>query len=204
MRSRSRRARYASTAMGSDASLSAPGSARGPSSSSSVPGTRHTRPVVLSLQAVRCRLALVPLESPQVSEDDFCLRAAPAGKGRRCRSRTLIPSAGSSESNRAKGAKTAGRHRPNGPSQRWRADWQRARPRPWLFPARDQQTPLPATTLPKTFKAVVRQSGLPKDASIHTLRHSYATHLLARGVSLRVIRNYWATRAPVLPPATRL
>ena len=60
---------------------------------------------------------------------------------------------------------------------RWRVYWQRAPPRPWLFPARHQPTPLPATTLQKTFKLVVRQSGLAKDASIHTLRHSYATHL---------------------------
>jgi integrase/recombinase XerD len=69
-----------------------------------------------------------------------------------------------------------------------RAYWQRQRPRPWLFPARHQQTPLPATTLQKTFKLVVRQSGMAKEASIHTLRHSYATHLLERGVSLRVIQ----------------
>jgi integrase/recombinase XerD len=69
-----------------------------------------------------------------------------------------------------------------------RAYWQRQRPRPWLFPARHQQTPLPATTLQKTFKLVVRQRGMAKEASIHTLRHSYATHLLERGVSLRVIQ----------------
>jgi integrase/recombinase XerD len=69
-----------------------------------------------------------------------------------------------------------------------RAYWQRQRPRPWLFPARHQQTPLPATTLQKTFTLVVRQSGMAKEASIHTLRHSYATHLLERGVSLRVIQ----------------
>jgi integrase/recombinase XerD len=69
-----------------------------------------------------------------------------------------------------------------------RAYWQRQRPRPWLFPARHQQTPLPATTLQKTFTLVVRQSGIAKEASIHTLRHSYATHLLERGVSLRVIQ----------------
>jgi integrase/recombinase XerD len=64
-----------------------------------------------------------------------------------------------------------------------RVYWQRAHPRPWLFPARDQQTPLPATTLQKTFKLVVRQSGLAKDASIHTLRPSYATHRSERDVS---------------------
>jgi site-specific recombinase XerD len=70
----------------------------------------------------------------------------------------------------------------------WRVDWPRAHPRPWWFPARDQQTPLPATTLQQTFTLVVRQSGLAKDASIHTLRHSYATHLLERGISWRVIQ----------------
>ena len=70
-----------------------------------------------------------------------------------------------------------------------RVYWQRAHPRPWLVPARHQPTPLPATTLQKTFKLVVRQSGLVKDASIPTLRHSYATHLVERGVSLRVIQE---------------
>jgi integrase/recombinase XerD len=77
-----------------------------------------------------------------------------------------------------------------------RAYWQGSRPRPWLFPARDQQTPLPATTLQKTFQLVVRQSGLAKDASIHTLRHSYATHLLERGVSWRVIQELLGHNSP--------
>jgi site-specific recombinase XerD len=78
----------------------------------------------------------------------------------------------------------------------WRLDWQRERPRPWLFPARHQPTPLSATTLQKTFKRVLRQSGLAKDASIHTLRHSYATHLLERGVSLRVIQELLGHNSP--------
>jgi integrase/recombinase XerD len=77
-----------------------------------------------------------------------------------------------------------------------RAYWQRRRPRPWLFPARDPRMPLPATTLQKTFTRVVRQSGLAKEASIHTLRHSYATHLLERGVSLRVIQELLGHQSP--------
>jgi hypothetical protein len=69
-----------------------------------------------------------------------------------------------------------------------RAYWQYQRPRPWLFPARRPSAPLSPTSLQQTFTAVVRQSGIPKAASIHTLRHSYATPLLERGVSLRVMQ----------------
>jgi integrase/recombinase XerD len=74
--------------------------------------------------------------------------------------------------------------------------WQRQRPRPWVFPARDGSAPLSPTSLQKTFKTVVRRSGIPNDASIHTLRHSYATHLLERGVSLRVIQELLGHRSP--------
>ena len=78
----------------------------------------------------------------------------------------------------------------------WRAYWKDTRPRPWLFPARHGQTPLSATSLQKTFKAVVRQSGIPKDASIHTLRPSDATHLLERGVALRSIQELLGHQSP--------
>jgi integrase/recombinase XerD len=74
--------------------------------------------------------------------------------------------------------------------------WQRQRPHPWVFPARDGAAPLSPTSLQKTFKAVVRQSRIPKDASIHTLRHAYATHLLERGVSLRAIQELLGHRSP--------
>jgi integrase/recombinase XerD len=43
---------------------------------------------------------------------------------------------------------------------------------------------------------VVRQSGIPKAASIHTLRHSYATHLVERGVSRRVIQELLGHKSP--------
>jgi integrase/recombinase XerD len=77
-----------------------------------------------------------------------------------------------------------------------RAYWQCARPQPWLFPAQPPTAPLSSTSLQKTFKAVVRQSGISKDASVHTLRHSYATHLLERGVSLRVIQDRLGHKSP--------
>jgi len=67
---------------------------------------------------------------------------------------------------------------------------------PWLFPNRAATGPLGPTSLQKTFAAVVRASGLTKHASIHTLRHSYATHLLECGVHLRVIQELLGHRSP--------
>ena len=68
----------------------------------------------------------------------------------------------------------------------WREYWQRQRPRPWLFPARHRAGPLSPTSLQKTFNAVVRQSGIPKDASVHTLRHYAAFSFMPSPVVIRV------------------
>jgi len=94
----------------------------------------------------------------------------------------------------------------------------------WLFPAPGRggqgeataDKPLPVASVQMAFKEALAKARVHKRASVHTLRHSYATHLLEQGVDLRIIQQilghanpqttmiYTQLTEPALKPATEI
>ena len=68
-------------------------------------------------------------------------------------------------------------------------DWYRiARPRIYLFPGPDKIGPMTTRQLNRICHLAAELAGLPKWVSPHTLRHSFATHLLEQNIDVRIIQ----------------
>ena len=68
--------------------------------------------------------------------------------------------------------------------------WRATRPTGLLFPnKKDPSRPLSPSTVQRAVKIAARRAGITKPISPRTLRHSFATHLMEQGTSMRVIQS---------------
>jgi integrase/recombinase XerD len=69
-----------------------------------------------------------------------------------------------------------------------RAYWREARPQGWLFPGKPKINPISPRQLNRAFTSAKNMAGIARPATLHTLRHSFATHLLEANTDVRVIQ----------------
>ena len=74
--------------------------------------------------------------------------------------------------------------------------WREYRPKQWLFEGTKEDAPITVSSIHQIFHKAKKRAGIAKPASVHTLRHSFATHLIEAGTSLHHVQLLLGHRSP--------
>ncbi len=155
-------------------------------------------PVILSIEEVRTILDCVRLPRYRVCLNTIYSCGLRLSEGTNLQVTDIDSSRMKIHVRHGKGAKDRLVPLPKRTLELLRQYWVTHRNPIWIFPAPgrggiDMPTanePMPRSSVQDAFRAALRQSGIHKRACVHTLRHSWATHLLEAGVNLRLIQEY--------------
>jgi site-specific recombinase XerD len=168
------------------------------------PAPEKKLPVILSLAEVRQILARVRLQCYKVCLITIYSCGLRLQEGTHLQVADLDSARQMIHVRHGKGAKDRYVPLPERTLALLRAYWQTHRNPRLLFPSEGREhidlarstKPLSKSSVQKAFHAAVKASGNNKRASVHTLRHSWATHLLEAGVNLRLIQEWLGHSSP--------
>lgn len=168
------------------------------------PAPEKKLPVILSLAEVRQILALVRLPGYKVCLTTIYSCGLRLQEGTHLHVADLDSARMMIHVRHGKGAKDRYVPLPQPTLRLLRQYWRTHRNPVLLFPAEGRDhidlakstAPMSKRSVQDAFRAALKQSRLNKRASVHTLRHSWATHLLEAGVNLRLIQEWLGHHSP--------
>ena len=151
------------------------------------PAPTKKLPVVLSREEVLCILALIQKPIPKMALTTIYACGLRISEGVRLKVADIDNGRGLTWVRSGKGMKDRSVRLPDRLQELLRLYRKQHCYSPWLFPCKDGHVSV--ETLQHAFKAALKESGIDKPATVHTLRHSYATHLLECGEPLQNIQR---------------
>jgi site-specific recombinase XerD len=168
------------------------------------PAPEKKLPVILSREEVREILSLIRLPRYRVCLKTIYACGLRLQEGTNLRVADIDSGRMMIHVRHGKGAKDRYVPLPERTLELLREYWKTHRNRVLLFPAEGRDhielaqatEPMSKSSVQQAFHAALKESGNNKRASVHTLRHSWATHLLEAGVNLRLIQEWLGHSSP--------
>ncbi len=168
------------------------------------PAPEKKLPVILSLEEVRLILGQIRLPRYKVCLTTIYSCGLRLQEGTNLHVADIDAGRHMIHIRHGKGAKDRYVPLPQSTLELLRQYWSTHRNRVLLFPAEGRDhidlllstEPMSKRSVQDAFRAALKESGNNKRASVHTLRHSWATHLLEAGVNLRLIQEWLGHASP--------
>jgi site-specific recombinase XerD len=170
------------------------------------PKREHKLPVVLTIEEVQAILGKITEPRHRACLSLVYACGLRLGEGCRVKVTDLDRARGVLHVHAAKGMKDRYVPLPPAVVPLLESAWRMHRNPIWLFPSVGRggihgavaTSPVPLGTVQQVFRAALAVSGVHKHVSVHSLRHSYATHLLEAGVNLRLIQAWLGHNSPAV------